>query len=108
MKRYLVYMTAGSKEEAKKVGQILVTSKLAACVNILENMNSIYVWEGKLQEDQETVMIAKTTEARVPELIEKVKAIHSYDCPCIVCLPIENGNQEFLDWIGSEVKKNPN
>lgn len=85
---------------------MLVTSKLAACVNILDNMNSIYVWEGKLQDDQETVMIAKTTEARVHELIEKVKAMHSYDCPCIVCLPIENGNQAFLDWIDNEVKTN--
>ena len=85
---------------------MLVASKLAACVNILDNMNSIYLWEGKLQDDQETVMIAKTTEARVPELIEKVKAMHSYDCPCVVCLPIENGNQEFLDWIADEVKPN--
>lgn len=103
MKLNLVYMTAGSKAEAKKIGQTLVESRLAACVNIIDNMNSIYRWEGQLQDDQETVMIAKTTEARVPELIEKVKSVHSYDCPCIVCIPIENGNRAFLDWIVSEV-----
>lgn len=103
MKLNLVYMTAGSKAEAKKIGQTLVESRLAACVNIIDNMNSIYRWEGQLQDDQETVMIAKTTDARVPELIEKVKSVHSYDCPCIVCIPIENGNRAFLDWIVSEV-----
>ena len=106
MKLNFVYMTAGSKEEAKKIGQVLVESKLAACVNILDNMNAIYMWEGRLQDDRETVMIAKTTETRVPELIEKVKAMHSYECPCIICLPIENGNRAFLDWIAGEV--NPN
>ena len=106
MKLNVVYMTAGSKEEAKKIGQVLVESKLAACVNILDNMNAIYMWEGRLQDDRETVMIAKTTETRVPELIEKVKAMHSYACPCIICLPIENGNRAFLDWIAGEV--NPN
>jgi len=103
MKLNLVYMTAGSKAEAKKIGKTLVESRLAACVNIIDNMNSIYRWEGQLQDDQETVMIAKTTDARVPELIEKVKSVHSYDCPCIVCIPIENGNRAFLDWIISEV-----
>ena len=98
-----VYMTAGSKEEAKKIAAALVTSKLAACVNILDNMNSIYFWEGEVQDDEEIVMIAKTTQAHVPELIEKVKSMHSYDCPCIVALPVVGGHQPFLDWIADEV-----
>ena len=99
-----IYMTVGSKDEARKIGKELVYSKLAACVNILDNMNSLYMWQGEMQDDTETVMIAKTTEAHVPELIEKVKALHSYDCPCIVSLPVLNGYQPFLDWIAGEVK----
>ena len=103
MKINFVYMTAGSKDEARKVGKELVTSKLAACVNILDNMNSFYRWEGEVQDDTEVVMIAKTTEARLPQLIEKVKSLHSYDCPCIVSIPVAGGNPAFLDWIAGEV-----
>ena len=97
-------MTVGSKDEAKKIGRELVSSKLAACVNILDNMSSIYTWDGKLQDDTEVVMIAKTTEERVKELIEAVKSLHSYDCPCIVSLPVLDGYKPFLDWIAEEVK----
>jgi len=98
-----IYMTAGSKEEARKIGKELVVSRLAACVNILDNMNSFYMWQGELQDDTEAVLIAKTTEDRLPALIEKVKSLHSYDCPCIVSLPVSGGNQAFLDWIAKEV-----
>jgi periplasmic divalent cation tolerance protein len=98
-----IYMTAGNKEEARNIGKELVASKLAACVNILDNMNSVYMWDGKVQEDAEVVLIAKTTQERVPELVEKVKSIHSYDCPCIVSLPVLDGHKPFLDWIAEEV-----
>jgi periplasmic divalent cation tolerance protein len=103
MKINFVYMTAGSKAEAREIGRTLVESKLAACVNILDNMNSIYMWEGEAQDDNEVVMIAKTTEARMPQLVEKVKSMHSYDCPCIVAIPAAGGNPAFLDWITAEV-----
>ena len=104
MKVNIVYMTAGSREEAGKIGQELVISKLAACVNILDNMKSIYVWQGDIQEDSEIVMIAKTTADRVPALVEKVKSLHSYECPCIVSIPVCGGNPDFLDWIAGEVQ----
>ena len=100
-----IYMTAGSKAEAQEIGNALVESQLAACVNILDNMQSIYRWEGKLQQDSEVVLIAKTIDSLVAQLIEKVKSLHSYDCPCIVSLPISDGYPPFLDWIQSEVKK---
>ena len=99
-----IYMTAGSKDEARKIGKELVTAGLAACVNILDNMNSFYMWQGEIQDDTEVVIIAKTIEDRVPALIEKVKALHSYDCPCIVAIPVSGGNQAFLDWVAAEVK----
>ena len=99
MKTNFVYMTAGSKDEAQKIGKELVAARLAACVNILDNMNAIYLWQGEIQNDAEVVMIAKTTEDRIPQLIKKVESMHSYDCPCIVSLPVLGGYQPFLDWI---------
>jgi periplasmic divalent cation tolerance protein len=99
----LVYMTAGSLEEARRIGGKLVEDRLAACVNILDAMHSIYRWEGECQEAREVVMIAKTTRARLSALIETVKAVHSYDCPCIVSFDIAGGNPDFLAWIGAEV-----
>ena len=107
MKINFIYMTTGSKDEAKKIGEELVASRLAACVNILDNMNSFYRWDGEIQNDTEVVMIAKTTEDRTPELVEKVKSMHSYDCPCIVSLPVLGGHQPYLDWIAEEVKNQP-
>ncbi len=104
MKINLIYMTAGNKNEARTIGKELVSSRLAACVNIIDNMNSMYLWEGEIQDDKEVILIAKTTEARAPELIEKVKSMHSYDCPCILNLPVLGGNKPFLDWIADEVK----
>ena len=103
MPKQLVYMTTGSPEEARRIGEALVEKRLAACVNIIDGMHSIYRWEGKLQKDRETVMIAKTTRDRLPALIETVKSMHSYDCPCIVSFDIDGGHPGFLEWIGTEV-----
>ena len=101
----LIYMTAGSKAEAQKIGNALVQDRLAACVNILDNMQSIYRWEEKIQQGTEVVLIAKTTEAQVFRLIEKVKSLHSYDCPCVVSLPVLDGYPPFLNWVHAEVEK---
>ena len=107
LKTNFIYMTADSKDEAKEIGKELVTARLAACVNILDNMNSIYLWQGEIQDDTEVVMIAKTTEDRIPQLIKKVESMHSYDCPCIVSLSVLGGYQPFLDWIAAEVENEP-
>ena len=98
-----VYMTAGSLDEARRIGRELVESRLAACVNILPGMQSVYRWEGKIEEAAEVVMIAKTAAARVAALTERVKSLHSYDCPCVVSLKVEGGHLPFLDWIGANV-----
>ena len=100
----LIYITAGSNDEAKRIGKALINAGLAACVNIIENMTSMYMWDGKLQDAKETILIAKTTQACVPDLIEKVTSLHSYDCPCIVSLPVSDGNPAFLKWIVEEVR----
>ncbi len=98
-----VYITASSKGEANSIGELLVQQKLAACVNIFDEMTSIYRWQGKIEKSSEFVIIAKTHQLLVGDLCEKVKQIHSYECPCIVTIPIEGGNHEFLDWISEQV-----
>ena len=100
----LIYITAGSMEEARTIGNKLVSDRLAACVNIVDNVSSMYWWEGEIQDDKEVILIAKTKESLVPELVEKVRSMHSYSCPCIVSLPILNGNRAFLDWVVEETK----
>ena len=100
----LIYITTENKAEAERIGQALVEEHLAACVNIIDGMSSIYRWEGRLMQGNETVLIAKTIEAKVPALIQRVKALHSYDCPCIMALPITDGNEAFLNWVAGEVQ----
>jgi periplasmic divalent cation tolerance protein len=103
LKIHWIYMTAKNMEEAVKVGNALLKEKLAACINIIDNMKSMYVWEGEIQNEQEVVVIAKTTEEKIPALIEKVKTLHSYECPCIIALPVESGYLPFMKWVEQEV-----
>ena len=102
MSAVLVYMTAGNRAEATRIGRVLVEENLAACANVIDGMTSVYRWQGEICEDAETVLIAKTTEALAVTLTERVKALHSYDCPCIVTLPLSGGNAAFLDWISEQ------
>ena len=104
MRTNFIYITTANMDEARTIGKELVSTRLAACVNIIDNMNSMYWWEGQLQDDKEVVLIAKTKESLVSEVIEKVGSIHSYDCPCIISLPILDGHRPFLDWIAGETK----
>jgi periplasmic divalent cation tolerance protein len=104
MKLNWVYITASDREEALRIGRALVESRLAACANLIDGMKSIYWWGGEIQEDDETILIAKTRESLLPQLVEMVKSIHSYDCPCIISLPILDGNPDYLGWLGSETQ----
>ncbi|MFO1188692.1 MAG: divalent-cation tolerance protein CutA [Alphaproteobacteria bacterium] len=101
----LVYMTASSDEEALRIGRALVGERLAACVNVIPGMRSIYWWDGRIQDDQETVLIAKTRTDLIAALTERVKALHSYAVPCVVALPITAGNKAYLDWLTGETAK---
>ncbi len=104
MSAVMVYITAGDKQEAEKVGKALVESKTAACVNIVEGMQSMFWWNGGVEKDNEVVVVAKTKVGLVSELTEAVKSVHSYDCPCVVAVPVIDGNPEFLQWIQEETK----
>ncbi|HEV2550142.1 MAG TPA: divalent-cation tolerance protein CutA [Stellaceae bacterium] len=98
----IVYVTASDANEARRIGRTVVEERLAACANILGSMNSIYWWEGKVEEASEAVLILKTTEARLEALVTRVKALHSYDCPCIEAWPAAAGYRPFLDWVTRE------
>ncbi len=104
MSESLIYITCETKEEAENIGAIIVERRLAACVNILSGMQSMYWWEGKVEKSDEIVLIAKTRTTLVDELTEAVTAMHSYDVPCVVAMPIIGGNPQFLSWIREETK----
>lgn len=101
----LIYITVGTLAEAKKIGQTMVEERLVACVNIINNVTSMYWWEDKVQNDQEVILIAKTTHNLVPEVIERVKSLHSYVCPCVVALTVDAGNPAFINWVEREVRQ---
>ncbi len=98
----MLYITAGSRDEAKKIGRVLVEERLAACANIIDGMESIYWWQDKLAEDREAILIVKTRADFVARVTERVKTLHSYSVPCVVALPILDGNPAYLDWLGAE------
>lgn len=102
MKTKLIYVTAAGRAEAEKIAETVVTERLAACANILDGITSIFHWNGTLCRENETVLILKTMEEKTDALAARIKELHSYECPCIVILPIEGGNPAFLDWIGRE------
>jgi periplasmic divalent cation tolerance protein len=97
-----VYITAADRAEALAVGRILVEERLAACINVLEPMTSLYWWEGRVQEGHEAVLIAKTRPELVERLTRRVKELHSYTCPCVVAWEAAPGNEEYCDWIRGE------
>ena len=84
------------------LGRALVQERLAACVNILGGIESLYRWKGKLENGREVALIAKTSVEKAEKLTARVKKLHSYSCPCVVILPIEGGNADFLKWIEDE------
>ena len=97
-----VYVTTGTLEEAKKIARSVVVDRLAACANILGSISSVYLWQDEIHEDPETALILKTRPELITHLTERIKDIHSYDCPCIVVLRIEDGNLDFIRWIEQE------
>jgi len=101
----LAYITAPDTDIAKKIGSHLIETRLAACVNIVPGMSSLYHWKGTVQEDFEVIILAKTTVQNQNELISCVTEMHPYECPCVIILPIMNGYQPFLQWIDEETRK---
>lgn len=105
MKHLIAYITAPNRKEAESISKSIIADRLAACTNILDNMSALFHWDNEVQSENEVVLIAKTTAEAYPALEDRVREQHSYDCPCIIALPVVAGNAEYLEWIEKEVKK---
>ena len=95
----VVFVTCGSEEEAQKIARSLVEERLAACVNIISAVRSLYRWEGKIWDEREWLLIIKTQKRRFEDLEKKVKSLHSYSVPGIIGLPIVQGHPAYLRWL---------
>jgi periplasmic divalent cation tolerance protein len=99
----LVYITTSGNDESKKIANTLVGEKLAACVNIIASIESIYLWKGGIEDDKESLLIAKTKVSNIDKIIARVKEIHSYETPAILAIPIIDGSKDYLEYLDSEI-----
>jgi periplasmic divalent cation tolerance protein len=99
----LVFTTAVSEQEARKIAHTLVERGLAACVNIIPQIASIYRWQGKVEEAGEWLLIVKTTLAAFAQVRDAIAELHSYEVPECICLNVEDGSAKYLQWIGESV-----
>lgn len=95
----VIFITASNKEEAEKIANKLVENKLAACVNIIDNVQSIFWWEGKPDSAKEALLVIKSNKSRLSRIIKLVKSLHSYKVPEIIALPIIAGDKNYLKWL---------
>jgi len=100
----VVLMTAANGEEAVRLADMLIGAHLAACVQILPEMESVYRWQGTIERQPEILLLAKTTRSKFDELEREVRALHSYDTPEIIALPIVAGSAPYLDWLRASLK----
>lgn len=104
MNHYIFLVTVPNIEEGKKIAKLLVESKLAACVNIIHNILSIYRWKGEIEEDNEYLLLIKTIEENNKLIIQKINEIHSYETPECIGFKIEMGSEKYLNWITEVVE----
>jgi len=103
MTEYIVVLiTASKEEEAANIAKEIVGAGLAGCVNIINDLRSIYRWQGKIEDENEVLMIVKTRKELFGNLVEKVKGLHSYSVPEIIALPIVEGSRDYLKWLEDE------
>jgi uncharacterized protein involved in tolerance to divalent cations len=101
--KLVVLMTASSAEEAERIAHALLAEMLAACVNVIPAVTSVYRWEGQVQSDQEWLLVAKSRRDVLDDLVRRVQALHSYDVPEVIALPLVGGSDAYLRWIDREV-----
>ncbi len=100
----IVLSTAGSEDEARKIARYIVENQLAACVNIVPRIQSIYRWQGKVESGSEWLLLIKTTAEKFPEVRDAIRELHSYDLPECIAVAIEDGFADYLEWIADSVK----
>jgi periplasmic divalent cation tolerance protein len=101
----IVLITASNKEEAAAIGLVLVNEHLAACVNIIPDIRSLFTWDGKTQDEQETLLIAKSRQPLLDQLVLRVRSLHSYTVPEVLALPIVGGSADYLSWLRETTKR---
>ena len=101
----VVYVTASGEEEAKRIARALLEDKLAACINIIPKITSVYEWEGKVEEDTEVLMMIKSPVKLLPQLTETVQRVHSYDVPEVIAVPVHGGSREYIQWVQNMSRK---
>ena len=99
-----VFITAPNEEEASKISYTVVEERLAACVNIIRSVRSIYRWQGAIEDESEVLMIVKTKKTLFERLQKRVKELHSYSVPEIIGLPVTEGSKQYLHWLGQETE----
>ncbi len=99
---HLVYVTVASREEGLRIARAVVGEALAACANLLPGMISVYKWKGEVHEDPEQLLLLKTSAEKLQQLRVRVVQLHSYECPCVVSWPLEQGHPEFLQWVKTQ------
>ena len=100
----VVFLTAANGEEATRLADLLIGAHLAACVQILPEMESVYRWQGQIERQSEILLIIKTARGKFAELEREVRALHSYETPEIVAIPIVTGSQPYLEWLSESLK----
>jgi periplasmic divalent cation tolerance protein len=100
----IVLTTAGSEQEARKIAFALVERRLAACVNVLPRVQSLYRWQGKVESAEEWLLVIKTTAIRFEAVRDTIRELHSYELPECLCVAIEDGSPEYLEWLGAGVQ----
>lgn len=100
-----LYVTTSGPVEAETIARTLVGERLVACANVLGEARSFYWWNGAVEEANETVLVLKTKRTLADAVTQRIKALHSYDCPCVVALDIDGGNADFLNWIIKETRE---
>ena len=95
----VVHVTAKDPAEAEKIAQGLLNKKLVACVNVIAGVKSLFWWEGKIDQSQETLLVIKSQKKHFKKIVQEVKALHSYSVPEVIALPIDAGNPDYLKWI---------
>ncbi len=98
----LILVNAGDGAEARRIGRDLVESRLAASVNVIDGMVSLYRWDGAVRQRDEAQLIVKTRAELTDSVIARVRALHSYECPSIIALPVSDGNADYIDWVRRE------
>ena len=99
----IVLSTAGSEEEARRIARYLVERQLAACVNIVPRVESIYRWQGRIESNQEWLLLIKTSADQFPAVRDTLRELHSYELPECIALSIDDGSSEYLDWLGESL-----